>query len=60
MKIDDIAKQLANKINQEHYVLHYLKKIEKGAYEKGFKDAESKQLILHGVSNCKKKECKCR
>lgn len=50
MKIDDIAKQLANKVNQEHYIKHYLEKVQRGAYNKGVKDAEAKQLILSGVS----------
>jgi hypothetical protein len=49
MKIDDIAKQLANKVNQEHYIKHYLEKVQRGAYNKGIKDAEAKQLILSGV-----------
>ena len=49
MKIDDIAKQLANKVNQEHYIKHYLEKVQRGAYNKGVKDAEAKQLILSGV-----------
>ena len=51
MKIDDIAKQLANKVNQEHYIKHYLEKVQRGAYNKGVKDTEAKQLILSGVSN---------
>ena len=51
MKIDDIAKQLANKENQEHYIKHYLEKVQRGAYNKGVKDTEAKQLILSGVSN---------
>ena len=51
MKIDDIAKQLANKVNQEHYIKHYLEKVQRGAYNKGVKDAEAKQLILSGVSH---------
>jgi hypothetical protein len=50
MKIDDIAKQLANKVNQEHYIKHYLEKVQRGAYNKGVKDAEAHQLILSGVS----------
>ena len=49
MKIYDIAKQLANRINQEHYIIHYLKKVEKCSYNKGFKDAQAQQLILSGV-----------
>ena len=40
MKINEIAKQLANKINQEHYVLQYLEKIQRTAYDKGVEDAE--------------------
>ena len=52
MKIDDIAKQLANKVNQEHYIKHYLEKVQRGAYNKGVKDAEAKQLILSGVVSC--------
>lgn len=51
MKIDDIAKQLANKVNQEHYIRQYLEKVQRGAYNKGVKDAEAKQLNLCGVSN---------
>jgi DNA-binding GntR family transcriptional regulator len=50
MKIDDIAKQLANKVNQEHYIKHYLEKVQRGAYNKGVKDAEAEQLILTDVS----------
>jgi hypothetical protein len=50
MKIDYIAKQLANKVNQEHYIKHYLEKVQRGAYNKGIKDTEAKQLILSGVS----------
>tara|TARA_R110000850_G_scaffold14183_2_gene45442 strand:- start:1556 stop:1780 length:225 start_codon:yes stop_codon:yes gene_type:complete len=50
MKIDDIAKQLANKENQEHYIKHYLEKVQRGAYNKGVKDTEAKQLILSGAS----------
>ena len=53
MKIDDIAKQLANKVNQEHYIKHYLEKVQRGAYNKGVKDAEAKQLNLCGVRNKK-------
>jgi len=49
MKIDDIAKQLANKINQEHYIKHYLEKIQRGAYNKGVKDTQAEQLNLSGV-----------
>jgi hypothetical protein len=50
MKIDDIAKQLANKVNQEHHIKQYLEKVQRGAYNKGIKDAEAKQLILSSVS----------
>ena len=50
MKIDDIAKQLANKVNQEHYIKHYLEKVQRGAYNKGLKDAQTEKLILPDVS----------
>ena len=56
MKIDDIAKQLANKENQEHYIKHYLEKVQRGAYNKGVKDTEAKQLILSGVVTSKRDE----
>ena len=56
MKIDDIAKQLANKVNQEHYIKHYLEKVQRGAYNKGVKDTEAKQLILSGVVTSKRDE----
>lgn len=49
MKIKEIAKTLANKINQEHYIMHYLEKIQRGAYNKGFKDAQNEKLILPDV-----------
>lgn len=49
MKIDDIAKQLANKVNQEHYIKHYLEKVQRGAYNKGLKDAQTEKLILNVV-----------
>jgi hypothetical protein len=50
MKIDDIAKQLSNKVNQEHYIKHYLERVQRGAYKKGVKDTEAKQLETK--SNC--------
>ena len=49
MKIEEIAKQLANKINQEHYIMHYLEKVQRGAYNKGLKDAESEKLVITDV-----------
>lgn len=58
MKIKEIAKTLANKINQEHYIMHYLEKIQRGSYNKGFKDAQSKKLTLTDVGKwvmCKDK-----
>lgn len=48
MKIDDIAKQLSNKVNQEHYIKHYLERVQRGAYKKGVKDTEAKQLETNG------------
>jgi len=52
MKIEEIAKQLANKVNQEHYVMHYLEKIQRGAYEKGVKDTQANQLTTPAVVSC--------
>jgi hypothetical protein len=49
MKIEDTAKQLANKINQEHYILHYLKKIEKDAFDRGYIAGMEKARKLKGV-----------
>lgn len=51
MKIDDIAKQLANKVNQEHYIKHYLERVQRGAYKKGVKDTKEKQLSLCSVTS---------
>lgn len=51
MKKPDLIKQLANRINQPHVVESWINKIEKAAYNKGFKDAESKQCNINGVSN---------
>lgn len=53
MKIKEISKTLANKINQEHYIMHYLEKIQRGSYNKGFKDAQSKKLTLTDVVSSK-------
>ena len=52
MKKPDLIKQLANRINQPHVIESWINKIEKAAYNKGYKDkdAESKQLIIADVS----------
>lgn len=42
MKMNDIVKLLANKINQPHVIEVYFKKVSKGAYEKGVKDTKEK------------------
>ena len=39
MKLKDIAKQLANRINKEHYILHYLYMISAKMYHVGYNDA---------------------
>jgi len=50
MKKPDLIKQLANRINQPHVIESWINKIEKAAYNKGYKDAESKQCnIPNGV-----------
>jgi len=57
MKLDDIVKQLANRINQPHYIEAMLQKVVKGAYEKGLQDGkELKSDLLHNVS---KSVCQC-
>jgi len=40
MKLDDISKLLANRINQPHYIEHYLKKIRNTAYNLGLKNGK--------------------
>lgn len=49
-----MAKNLANRINQEHYIEHELKKVFETAYKLGFeeatKQAQSLQLQQTGVS----------
>jgi len=53
MKLLDIAKNLANRINQEHYIVHELKKVFDTAYKLGFEEAnkqnQSLQLQQAGV-----------
>jgi len=53
MKKPDLIKQLANRINQPHVVESWINKIEKAAYNKGYKDAESKQCDIPVVSTRK-------
>ncbi len=48
MILKDIAKQLANRVNQEHYVLHYLNKVSNYFYKKGKEETE-KQFVISGV-----------
>lgn len=50
MKKPDLIKQLANRINQPHVIESWIDKIEKAAYNKGLKDAESKQCNIPVVS----------
>lgn len=49
MKKPDLIKQLANRINQPHVIESWINKIEKAAYNKGYKDAESKQCNIPDV-----------
>ena len=39
MKLPDLVKQLANKINQPHVIQTYLRKVSKACYKKGYEDA---------------------
>ena len=51
MKLEEIVKQLANRINQPHYIEAMLQKVVKGAYDKGLQDGkELKYDLLHNVS----------
>ena len=53
MKLEDIVKQLANRVNQPHYIEAMLQKVVKGAYDKGLQDGkELKSDSLHNVSKC--------
>ena len=56
MKLSDIAKNLANRINQQHYIEHELKKVFETAYKLGFeeanKQAQALQLQQTGVMAC--------
>lgn len=49
MKKPDLIKQLTNRINQPHVIESWINKIEKAAYNKGYKDAESKQCNIPNV-----------
>ena len=53
MKKPDLIKQLANRINQPHVIESWINKIEKAAYNKGIKDAESKQCNIPVVVQAK-------
>lgn len=53
-RLEDIAKLLSNRINQEHYVLHYLKKVfnegvKKGKSKDKFSKAELKEAFSDGL-----------
>ena len=52
MNLEDLAKQLANRVNQLHYVKWTLDKVAKNAYKKGFKDGQQqvKKLNIDDVS----------
>lgn len=41
MKLEDIANLLAEKINQSHYILHYLNKVFSKGFELGEKEKEN-------------------
>ena len=64
MNLEDLAKQLANRVNQLHYVKWTLDKVAKNAYKKGFEDGQEQiknNALLHNVSNCNcNKPIECR
>jgi len=41
MDIKTLASNLANRVNQEHYIEHELKKV----YLQGFKDSKAKEML---------------
>ena len=49
MKIDEIAKLLSNRINQEHYTKHYLVKVANTMYKQGLKDGKmlTKDILMN-------------
>jgi len=51
MKMPDIIKQLANRINQPHVISTYFNKVAKGAYNKGVEDTKLNFLCISGVIN---------
>lgn len=48
MNLDDISKELGNRINQPHYIKHWLEKVSKGAHDKGL-IAGRKEAIEFGM-----------
>lgn len=46
MKKPDLIKQLANRINQPHVIESWITKIEKAAYNKGYKDGKVEQCDI--------------
>jgi len=54
MKLDDIANLLADKINQAHYIKHYLNNVFIKGFEKGL---ENKDDFAIGFAEWKDKKC---
>lgn len=52
MKLPEIIKLLANRINQPHVIETYLNKVAKGAYEKGLKDAKEWRYTQEEMPIC--------
>ena len=52
MKAKEVAKLLANRVNQEHYILELMTKLYKVAYEKG----KSEALNMRGVGKSVKEK----
>jgi hypothetical protein len=62
MKATEAAKLLANRINQEHYILHIMQKVYEAGVQDGKKQANEKQickkcksLLTDGL--CKNRGC---
>ena len=59
MKLPEIVKLLANRINQPHVIETYLKKIEVGAYNKGVEDTKKANEVNQEQPTTINDICQC-
>ena len=55
MKAKEVAKLLANRVNQEHYILELMTKLYKVAYEKGKSEALNMRGVVRSDKVCSHK-----